>query len=61
MKTDWGGGGIASRILNLRGVRDISAHWKGGGVGPRFGMEAVREEKIPITAPAGSRIPVSSP
>jgi hypothetical protein len=59
MKTYWGCGGIATPIPDL-GTRSASrrdrfiprerspgAHWIGGWVGPRAGLDAVVKRKIP--------------
>jgi hypothetical protein len=53
MKTYWGSGGIAPRILN-RFTPGI--HLTGGWVGSRTGSDAVAKKKIP--ASAGTRAPV---
>jgi hypothetical protein len=62
MKAHWGSGGIAATILNLGTRRRVvsfttgplfhqgkisGTHWIGGWMGPRAGLDAVGNRKIP--------------
>jgi len=58
MKTYWGSGRIAPRILNLATrwmwvvsftprERTLDTHWIWGWVGPRTGLDTVSKRKIP--------------
>jgi hypothetical protein len=73
MKTYWGSGDIVPRILNLgtkwncmvsfmpvrftTGDRAPVTHWIGGWVGPRAGLDAVDNRKIPFPSNPDRLIP----